>query len=92
MIHAFFIRTSNLQLIFSGDFILKLFLKLNCSYFLIFPNSGLVVRNNKKALMFFFHSAVCYKTLKYLTCMQHMGAFKFMLSFSDAFKKNENNS
>ena len=40
---------------------------LNCSYFLIFPNSGLVARNNKKALrntyLLLFHPAVCKKKI-----------------------------
>ena len=49
-------RTGNFQLrlvcsSFFGDFSLKLFLKsLNYSFFLTFTNSGLVARNNKKAL------------------------------------------
>ena len=43
---------------------LKLF--LNCSYFLIFPNSRLVVRNNfkkvqKNTCLLLFHPALCEK-------------------------------
>ena len=42
---------------------------LNCSNFLLFPNIGLVARNNKKALLInrcllLFHPAVCDKILK----------------------------
>ena len=62
----FLIRTSNFRLrlgcsYFFGVFSLKLF--LNCSYFLIFLNSGLVARNNtcKMALrnmrLLLFHPA-----------------------------------
>ena len=69
-VHGFlFIRTNNFRLRmgcsqFFGDFSLKLL--LNCSYFLTFPNSGLVAQNNKKALrnmcLLLFHPVVCKKT------------------------------
>ena len=58
-------RLSWAVLNFFGDFSLKLFLK--CSYFLIFPNSRLVTRNNKGAKKYVFASCFIHRYTKNLT-------------------------